>query len=137
MRHLVKEQGLEAAIEVDSAGTGSYHVGEAPDARARAAGRRRGVEISGHARQVARADFARFDYVLAMDEENLRNLERLAPQKSSARLALLRSFDPSSPAGASVPDPYYGGDQGFEEVIEQCLRACRGLLDHIRREHRL
>ena len=106
MRHLVKEQGLEGAIEVDSAGTGGYHIGEAPDSRARAAGRRRGIEISGHARQVTRADFARFDYVLGMDGENLANLKRLAPQNCSAHLALLRSFDPSAPAGATSCSPF-------------------------------
>ena len=137
MRHLVKEARLEAAIEVDSAGTGSYHVGEAPDARARAAGKRQGIEISGRARQVTREDFARFDYVLAMDADNLANLEQLAPPKSSAHCALLRSFDPASPPGAAVPDPYYGGEQGFDEVVELCVRACRGLLERIRREHHL
>jgi protein-tyrosine phosphatase len=137
MRHLVKEAGLEAAIEVDSAGTGDYHVGEVPDARARAASRRRGIEIAGRARQVTRGDFGRFQYVLAMDGENLANLERLAPPNSSAHCALLRSFDPASPPGASVPDPYCGGEQGFDEVVELCVRACRGLLEHIRREHGL
>lgn len=137
MRHLVKEAGLAAAIEVDSAGTGGYHVGEAPDARARAAGKRQGIEISGRARQVTRSDFERFDYLLAMDGDNLANLERLAPPQSSAQCALLRSFDPASPPGASVPDPYYGGEQGFDEVVELCVRACRGLLECIRREHRL
>ena len=137
MRHLVKEAGLEAAIEVDSAGTGGYHVGEAPDARARAAGKRQGIEISGRARQVTSRDFERFDYVLAMDGDNLANLERLAPPKSSAHRALLRSFDAASPPGAAVPDPYYGGEQGFDEVVELCVRACRGLLERIRREHRL
>jgi protein-tyrosine phosphatase len=137
MRRLVKEAGLEAAIEVDSAGTGDYHVGEGPDARSRAAAKRQGIEISGRARQVKRADFERFQYVLAMDGENLANLERLAPRGSSARCALLRSFDPASPPGASVPDPYLGGEQGFDEVVELCVRACRGLLEHIRREHGL
>lgn len=134
MRHLVREAGLEAAIEVDSAGTEGYHVGESPDARARAAGRRRGIEISGRARQVTRADFERFDYVLAMDGDNLENLLQLAPSKSAAECGLLRAFDPASPHGASVPDPYYGGESGFDEVVELCVRACSGLLERIRRE---
>jgi protein-tyrosine phosphatase len=137
MRHLVREAGLEGAIAVDSAGTGSYHVGEAPDARARAAGKRRGIEVSGRARQVNRADFEHFDYLLAMDGDNLANLERLAPPESSAHCALLRSFDPAAPRDAAVADPYYGGEQGFDEVVEQCVMACRGLLEHIRREHDL
>lgn len=137
MRHLVQEAGLSAAIEVDSAGTGAYHVGELPDARARAAGRRRGIEISGRARQVVPADFQRFDYVLAMDGDNLANLQGLAPPGASAECGLLRAFDASSPRGAAVPDPYYGGEQGFDEVVELCVRACSGLLERIRREHGL
>ena len=134
MRYLVHESGLEAAIEVDSAGTAGYHAGETPDARARAAGQRRGIEISGRARQVTRTDFDRFDYVLAMDDDNLSNLRLLAPAKSKAECGLLRAFDPGSPPGACVPDPYYGGEQGFDEVVELCIRACRGLLERIRRE---
>ena len=134
MRHLVKEAGLENSIEIDSAGTGGYHVGELPDARARAAGRRHGVEISGRARQVAKSDFERFDYLLAMDGDNLENLRALAPAQSRAYCGLLRAFDPTAPVGAAVPDPYYGGERGFDEVLEQCLRACRGLLQRIREE---
>jgi protein-tyrosine phosphatase len=137
MRHLVREAGLDQDIRIDSAGTGGYHCGEPPDARARAAGRRRGFEIAGAARQIAAEDFSRFDYLLAMDRENLANLRALAPSGASARLLLLRSFDAEAPEGSSVPDPYYGGEGGFDEVLEQCERACRGLLDHIRREHRL
>jgi hypothetical protein len=79
-----------------------------------------------------RADFARFDYLVAMDEENLRALERLAPDKAArGKLRLLRSFDPSAPRGAAVPDPYYGGDDGFEEVLDICEAACRGLVEFI------
>jgi protein-tyrosine phosphatase len=137
MRHLVQEAGLAAAIEVDSAGTGGWHIGESPDARARAAGRRRGIEISGCARQVTAADFEHFDYLLAMDGDNLQNLLQLAPPKFRAKVALLRSFDSASPLQASVPDPYYGGERGFDEVVELCTRACRGLLQHIRQEHGL
>ena len=137
LRHLVREQGLDAVIEVDSAGTGDSHSGEQPDARARAAARRRGIELVGRARQIQRSDFERFDYILAMDADNLESLTRLAPSNSSAHLGLLRAFDPSSPPGASVPDPYFGGDRGFDEVLEQCVRACRGLLARIREEHHL
>lgn len=137
MRHLVREAGLEAQFEIDSAGTGAYHQGEPPDARARAAGQRRGIEISGRARQIKAADFARFDYLLAMDSDNLKNMRALAPENASARLSLLRAFDAESEPDASVPDPYYGGEQGFDEVVELCVRACRGLLAQVRREHAL
>jgi len=138
MRHLVEEAGLEHAIKVDSAGTAGYHSGEAPDRRARAAGARRGITIGGAARQFVRADWDRFDYVLAMDRSNYEDLEATAPAAARGdRLHLLRSFDPASPPGANVPDPYYGGDEGFDEVLDLCLAACRPLLERIRRERGL
>src|SRR6188474_1925378 len=91
-RHLVDEAGLREIVHVDSAGTGSWHIGEAPDKRARAAGARRGIEVGGAARQFKRSDFARFDYVLAMDNENLENLVSLAPDEEAKRkIHLLRS----------------------------------------------
>jgi protein-tyrosine phosphatase len=122
------EAGLSELIEIDSAGTGGYHVGEPPDARARAAGRRRGIEIAGSARKVHVRDFEGFDYVLAMDSLEPGGFwRRIAPGGHRAKLALLREFDPRSPRGASVPDPYYGGDEGFDEVIDLCLSACSGL----------
>jgi protein-tyrosine phosphatase len=138
MRHLVRQAGLDGKIDVDSAGTAGYHSGEAPDARARACGKRRGIEIAGRARQFKSADFGRFDYVLAMDRSNFEDLEELAEKvQATERLHLLRAFDPESPRGAGVPDPYYGGDDGFDDVFDICLAACRGLLETIRREHRL
>jgi protein-tyrosine phosphatase len=138
MRHLVKEAGLEHAVKVDSAGTAGYHRGEAPDRRARAAGARRGIPIEGAARQFVRADWERFHYVLAMDRANYEDLESTAPPAvRGGKLHLLRSFDPASPPGASVPDPYYGGDDGFDDVLDLCLAACRPLLERIRREHGL
>ncbi|MES1188044.1 MAG: low molecular weight protein-tyrosine-phosphatase [Myxococcales bacterium] len=138
MRHLLQEAGLADVVEVDSAGTAGYHAGEPPDARARAAGRRLGVEVSGRARQFKRADFERFDYVLAMDRSNFEDLAELAGDSAlRKRLHLLRSFDPASPAGASVPDPYYGGDEDFDDVVRICLAACAPLLEALRREHHL
>jgi protein-tyrosine phosphatase len=138
MRHLVKEAGLEQSVKIESAGTAGYHRGEAPDRRACAAGARRGIPIEGSARQFVRSDWDRFDYVLAMDRANLEDLEKTAPAAARAgKLHLLRSFDPAAPAGASVPDPYYGGEEGFDDVLELCLSACRGLLERIRREHGL
>lgn len=137
MRHLVREAGLEGSIEVDSAGTGGYHVGEPPDPRARAAGLRRGIEIAGRARKVHLGDFDGFHYVLAMDRSNLEELQEIAPASYRGKLGMLREFDPASPRGASVPDPYYGGEDGFDEVIDLCLSSCRALLERIRKEHAL
>jgi len=138
MRHLVEEAGLGRQIRVDSAGTAGYHTGESPDRRARAAGARRGIEIGGGARQFQRADFQRFDYVLAMDSSNHEDLAALAAgPEALAKLHLLRSFDPATPKGADVPDPYYGGDDGFDLVLDLCLSACRPLLERLRHEHGL
>lgn len=138
MRHLLEEAGLSALVEVDSAGTAGYHAGELPDSRARAAGRRFGIEVGGRARQFKSGDFARFDYVLAMDDANFRDLGALAPDLvARKKLYLLRSFDPAAPSGATVPDPYYGDDADFDEVVRICLDACRPLLAKLRSEHGL
>jgi protein-tyrosine phosphatase len=138
MRHLVRQANLDHAIEIDSAGTGAWHVGETRDRRSQAVGARRGMPLSGLARQFRRSDFARFDYVLALDRENLADLVRLAPDAPArAKLHLLREFDPASPPDSDVPDPYYGDVDGFERVFEICEAACRGLLDHVRRTHGL
>lgn len=136
MRHLVREAGLEDKVRVDSAGTAGYHTGELPDSRARAAGARRGIEVGGRARQFKRTDFDRFDYVIAMDQSNYDDLLELAGERGAqGKLHLLRSFDPTAPRGAAVPDPYYGGEDGFDEVLEMCFSACRHLLERIRKEH--
>ncbi len=138
MRHLLAEAGLGETVEVDSAGTAGYHAGDPPDARARAAGRRFGVEVAGRARQFKRADFERFDYVLAMDRANFDDLSQLADGAGARqKLHLLRSFDPSSLPGASVPDPYYGDDEDFDDVVRICLAACTPLLEKLQREHQL
>jgi protein-tyrosine phosphatase len=138
LRHLVGAAGLDPVVAVESAGTAAYHVGERPDPRSRAAARKRGIVVDGHARQFQRADFARLDYVIAMDAENRRDLLALAPNPAAAeKVSLLLAFDVDSPPGASVPDPYYGGPDGFDHVIDLCLAGGRGLLAHIRREHGL
>lgn len=138
MRHLVERAGLTGHIQIDSAGTGAWHAGEQADPRARATAARRGVALDSLARQVSRDDFERFDYIVAMDRANQSELERLAPDRAArAKIHLLRAFDPSAPAGAPVPDPYYGGDDGFDDVFDICEAGCRGLVDHIVREHRL
>jgi protein-tyrosine phosphatase len=133
MRNLVSEAGLERRIEVESAGTAAYHAGELPDRRARDAARGRGLRLDGRARQFLEQDFDRFDFVLAMDQENLVHLEALRPSAhTDGHLGLLRDFDPLAVPSAEVPDPYYGGPRGFDEVLDICEAACRGLLDHIR-----
>lgn len=138
MRHLVREAGLEDTITIDSAGTGSWHVGEDRDRRSRAVAKRRGMPIEGPARQFQPEDFARFDLVLALDQDNARDLRALAPNDEARRkVHLLREFDPSAPEGASVPDPYYGGPEGFDEVFDICLSACQGLLEHLRRTYQM
>ncbi len=132
-RDLIAQHGLEGEVETDSAGTHDYHVGEAPDSRSRAAARVRGIYIGGQsARQARRADFETFDYVLAMDRQNLGELRRIAPKGTDAMLALFLDFAPD--AGVhDVPDPYYGGADGFEEVLDLVEAASRGLLAHIRK----
>jgi protein-tyrosine phosphatase len=133
MRELVRREGLQEQIVVDSAGTGSWHVGEAPDARATAAAHARGIVLEGAARQVAAQDFERFDLLLAMDRSNLRDLHRLAPdEEARARVKLLREFDPIPSGDLDVPDPYYGGPRGFEDVLDLVHSACIGLLAEIR-----
>lgn len=135
MQRLVSDAGLDDAITVDSAGTGDWHLGEPPDPRTLATAVRRGYPIDHRARRFSAADFARFDRILAMDRENLRNLERMAPTAADrAKVRLLRSFDPAAPQEAEVPDPYYGGARGFEEVFDICEAACRGLLASLRAE---
>lgn len=132
MKGLIEQRGLEEQIEVDSAGTGGWHVGESPDSRAASAARGRGFELGGVARQVRQSDFQDFDLILAMDAANLRDLRRLAPDdQSEEKVRLLREFDPDSASSGDldVPDPYYGGPEGFERVIDLVQAACLGVLD--------
>ena len=136
MRHLVESEGLEHAISVDSAGTSRYHIGESPDARAQAAARRRGMRMTGRARQFGREDWKRCDYVLAMDHDNYETLLAAATSpEAKKKVRLFRSFDSEALPGAIVPDPYYGGTQGFDDVLDMCEAAARGLIAHIRKEH--
>ena len=138
MRALVERERLTEEVEVDSAGTGAWHVGEPPDRRSREAAKRRGLRVGGRARKIVVEDFHRFDFLIAMDRSNRADLERLAPNaESSAKIELLRSFDPDAPADAEVPDPYYGDGDGFERVLDICEAACLGLLAHIRDHHDL
>lgn len=131
LRHKVRAAGLEDRIEIDSAGTGDWHVGKAPDARTRAAALRRGYDLSSlRARQVSLADFSRYDLILAMDNANLRDLKHLRGSGGKAELDLfLRRYELEID---EVPDPYYGGEDGFERVLDLVERACDGLLTEVK-----
>jgi protein-tyrosine phosphatase len=138
-QELVNRAGLQTSFSIDSAGTAAYHSGELADARSRQEAEGRGVPIRSVARQFLSADFARFEYVIAMDRANLMELQRLpGARQFTGTLALFRAFDPGSDihnrAQSDVPDPYYGGVDGFATVFELCEASARGLLDHIQRE---
>jgi len=133
LRHLAREAGMLEQLVIDSAGTHDYHVGKQPDARAQETARRRGYDLSGlRARQVAAQDFLEFDYVLAMDRENLVALLKRCPPEHRHKVRLYLSFS-SQFEDQEVPDPYYGGSQGFERVLDMVEDAARGLLEDIRR----
>jgi protein-tyrosine phosphatase len=135
MRGLLRAEGLEHAVTLDSAGTGGWHAGAPPDARAVAAARSRGIVVEGAARQVTRQDFDDFDLLLVMDRDNERELRAVAPDgEARAKVRLLREFDPAAVAAGDldVPDPYYGGPNGFDRVLDHVEAACRGLLDEVR-----
>jgi protein-tyrosine phosphatase len=122
----------ELRLTVDSAGTGSWHVGATPDARSQEAARRRGYDMSGlRARTVAAPDFERFDLILAMDRSNLAELQRRAPAHARSRVRLFLEFVPDAQL-LDVPDPYYGGENGFEEVLDLIEAAAHGLIAHLR-----
>ncbi|WP_063550000.1 low molecular weight protein-tyrosine-phosphatase [Burkholderia territorii] len=132
MRHQVDAAGLADRITIDSAGTGDWHVGEPPDTRAQAAARTRGYDLSAlRARQVSAADFERFDLLLAMDEANFAELRRRCPPEHRDKVRLLMEFAPGA-TETEVADPYFGGAQGFEAVLDQVERACAGLLETLR-----
>ena len=133
---LVEKRGLGGRVTVDSAGTGAWHIGSPPDRRAQAAARRRGIDLSGQrARQAKTGDFHRFDYILAMDADNHRNLAQMCPPGEEHRLHLFLDFAPGLKT-RDVPDPYYGGDGGFEAVLDMIEAASEGLLADIQ-ENRL
>jgi len=132
-RKLIAEAGLEQTVHVDSAGTHSYHVGEPPDVRAQQAARRRGVEIADlRARQVTVEDFSEYDLILAMDWENLAYLQQMSPRAHKHKLQLLMRFAGEHDA-AIVPDPYYGGPEGFNLVLDYVEDACQGLIEVVRK----
>ncbi len=135
MRSLVREAGLEGQVELCSAGTGGWHVGDRADQRARATLTGRGYDAESHrARQFAADWFDDNDLVLAVDESTHSMLRALDPEQSAGKLRLLREFDPLANGDLDVPDPYYGGQRGFDDVLDMVERSCHGLLQHVQQE---
>ena len=135
-RHLTRERGVEHLFEVDSAGTSGWHDGDPPDSRSVATARARGVEVAGRSRKIRGEDLERFDYVIAMDSENLANILRLQDSiGGGARVHLLREWDPGADT-MDVPDPYYERTRGFEDVQDIVERSCAALLDHLMSQRR-
>ena len=147
-REQVRRAGLLDRFDIDSAGTSNYHEGESPDPRTVETAGERGVRVDHAARQVRPDDLRRFDYILAMDRENLHKLERVVGRAAGGSrfgesadgrpdVRLLREFDRAAGEDREVPDPYFGGPRGFHSVHEMIERACAGLLEHIRLRHGL
>ena len=134
-RHYVEKAGMSAHILIDSAGTHDYHIGDPPDLRTQRAAQQRGYDMSGlRGRQVEEGDFRRFDYVLAMDKANLAILQRIAPPDSDTQAKLFLEYARHH-AQREVPDPYYGGTDGFERVLDMVEDAAEGLLQEMRQRH--
>ena len=132
-QHLIGEAGLADVVQADSAGTHTFHIGEAPDARAQAAARKRGYDISSHvARQVRPEDFHEADLILAMDWDNLAALQQQCPKVHQHKLMLLMRFS-NEYEEATVPDPYYGGPEGFNKALDYIEDSCQGVLELVRK----
>lgn len=132
-RHLLCERGSSGFV-IESAGTAAHHVGESPDRRSTATAAKRGITLEGAAARFDANDFDRFDWVIAMDRSNALDLRERAPTPdAAAKVHLLRRWDPENTTGADldVPDPYYGGSSGFDEVLDICERSCGALLDEL------
>jgi len=129
--HLASQAKAAHLFRVDSAGTGAWHAGHAPDRRAISAAEKRGVFLPSLARQITVEDFTAFDFILAMDRDNIQNLTLVSPPGATARVQLIRKYDPEASQGAEIGDPYYGDQQDFEEVFLQLEKACRGFLGSV------
>ncbi|HEV7807214.1 MAG TPA: low molecular weight protein-tyrosine-phosphatase [Solirubrobacteraceae bacterium] len=137
MAHMLRREGLAGAVAIDSAGTGGWHAGSPPDERATSAAATRGIALRGTARQLRATDFEAFDLLLCADADNLRDVRAIAPDgEARAKVRRLREFDPLARASGEldIPDPYYGGARGFEDVLDLVERACHGLLDDLREQ---
>lgn len=136
-QQLVDDSGLTDYFDIDSAGTSGWHIGKKPDSRTMVAAKKRGYDLSGlRGRQVDVDDFEKYDYILAMDESNLQDLQALQPSHYSGVLTLFLNYFPES-SHNEVPDPYYGGDKGFDMVLDLVEAASQGLLTTIRNEKNL
>jgi protein-tyrosine phosphatase len=137
-KKLLQDKGLTHLISCDSAGTSSYHIGEPPDERMRQTAKKHGVKLEHAARQLSKEDFNAFDYIIAMDSKNFHNIKLLSETVSTPRsqILMMRQFDPGH-LTEDVPDPYFGGLDGFEEVYDIVTRSCTNLLNHILKEQGL
>ena len=137
-KHLVEKAGLSDKISVDSAGTSGWHIGEPPDPRSIDVALENGILLDSYGRKAVSNDFAEFDYILAMDRNNFHDMKVLSgsSKPGAAKLLLMRDFDDNG-RGLDVPDPYYGGEDGFTFVFELLNRSCRNLLEEIKKTHRL
>jgi len=138
-KKLIQDRDLTHLISCDSAGTSSYHIGEPPDERMRQTAKRHGVKLEHAARQLSKEDFTAFDYIIAMDSKNFHNIQLLSHTLSSplhSQILMMRQFDPGH-LTEDVPDPYFGGLDGFEEVYDIVTRSCTNLLNHIMKEKAL
>lgn len=133
MIYLLDREGLEQDVICDSAGTSAFHIGNPPDERMLATAKAHGVELVSRARQARPDDFYEFDYIIAMDKANYRDLKNIMPDDHCAKLVMMRDYDPL-PKDGDVPDPYYGGQEGFEEVFEICMRSCEAFLNEVKNE---
>jgi protein-tyrosine phosphatase len=130
-QHLVNERSLQPYFEIDSAGTSAYHVGESANSKSQQTAKQHGITLHSNARQFESFDLDYFDLVLAMDKENLTNIKRMSNgSPENVEIGMLRDFDPQ-PGDGEVPDPYYGGIQGFENVFQIVKRSCVNLLDRL------
>jgi protein-tyrosine phosphatase len=133
---LIVDAKLRGRIRVDSCGTGGWHKGERADKRARTLAESRGYELNSVARQITTADFASHDLLIGMDQNNVDDLMKLAPDaKAKTKIKLLRDFDPLSPKGAEIPDPYYGSVDDFRHAFDLVESSCKGLLADLRERH--
>ena len=132
MQHILETRGLSSIIKVDSAGTGGWHEGERADSRSREVAGRRGFELHSRARKFGKGDFQDFDYIFAMDRSNYGNiLQQASTVEEKEKVHMFRSFDAGVDADAEVPDPYYGGPDGFERVFDICFSGCEAILRHL------
>lgn len=137
MNAYIKNEGLEDKIICDSAGTIAYHAGEPADSRMKTHARKRNIELTSISRQIKTSDFKDFDYLIGMDNDNIRNMQNFLPSVDYVgKISLMTDYCSKSNPG-SVPDPYYGGPQGFEQVLDILEDACEGLLNKIRDEHKI